>query len=166
MKVKEVIDKLSSYNLYNYLFPGFIFVIALDKTTSLIPDNVELSFIIVIAVVYFSGLFISRIGSLVIEEILLASKSIKPLPTRDLIARLREDIKLEVIYEAMNMYRTLGAMSVILFIVTIIDLIKNNIIVNVTIVTLILEFIFSVLFIFAFRKQRGKVQKCLDTSAS
>ena len=39
--MKEIIDKISSYNLFNYLFPGIIFVIILREITKydLVQEN-------------------------------------------------------------------------------------------------------------------------------
>ena len=38
--MKEIIDKISSYNLFNYLFPGIIFVIfRMVSSVVLLPDR-------------------------------------------------------------------------------------------------------------------------------
>ncbi|MCQ9208569.1 MAG: hypothetical protein NG712_04240, partial [Omnitrophica bacterium] len=66
--MKELVQKLSSYNLFNYLFPGIVFVIILKEMTSysLLQEN----FITGAFVYYFIGLVVSRFGSLVVEPLL------------------------------------------------------------------------------------------------
>jgi len=63
--MKDLLDKLSSYNIFNYLLPGIIFVVIAEKLTSFsfIQDDI----IFGIFLYYFIGLVISRIGSLLIE---------------------------------------------------------------------------------------------------
>ncbi|KKM05091.1 hypothetical protein LCGC14_1757570, partial [marine sediment metagenome] len=115
------IDKLSSYNLFNYLFPGFLFVIVLKNSTSLIPEDRELNVISVVVVIYFIGLSISRIGSLVIEESLKRIVFIGKILTNELFEGIEKRVKIEIIFEAMNMYRSLASMSLLLFIITMLD---------------------------------------------
>ena len=60
--MKDILSKLSSYNLFNYLFPGILFVIVIGKVThySLIQQDV----IIGVFLYYFIGLVVSRFGSI------------------------------------------------------------------------------------------------------
>ena len=37
MQIKDIIEKLSSYNLFNYLFPGYVFTSILELTTGFLP---------------------------------------------------------------------------------------------------------------------------------
>ena len=64
--VKSISDKISSYNIFNNLFPGIIFCSVLTNATrfSLATDNIlEQLFIW-----YFTGMIISRIGSIFVES--------------------------------------------------------------------------------------------------
>ena len=72
--MKDLLDKLSSYNIFNYLLPGILFVGLGKEITSfsLVQDNL----LIGLFFYYFIGLIISRIGSLTLEE-LLRNKKIK-----------------------------------------------------------------------------------------
>ena len=59
-KMKELLDKLSSYNIFNYLFPGILFCV-ISKTLigyNLIMDDIVLG----VFLYYFIGLTISRMG--------------------------------------------------------------------------------------------------------
>jgi hypothetical protein len=98
MKIKDLIDKLSSYNLFNYLFPGLVFVVILDKSTSLVHFSIELN-IISITIIYFIGLIISRVWSLIIEEILLKTSVIGEIDTKLLFKVFESTTKLEIIHE-------------------------------------------------------------------
>jgi hypothetical protein len=159
MTLKSIIDKLSSYNLFNYLFPGFVFVILLKESTSYLSClNFDLSTVIII---YFAGLVISRVGSLVIEGIMLKLSIIKEINTKNLFEKFRDNIKLEIIHEAMNMYRTLASMALILFLLTVLDMGVNKSITLYGMIYSLLEFAVFILFTFAFYKQRGKVLQCL-----
>ena len=66
--MKELLDKLSSYNIFNYLLPGILFSVLASKTTEL--NLIQIDIILGVFVYYFIGLIISRIGSLIIEPIL------------------------------------------------------------------------------------------------
>jgi hypothetical protein len=66
--MKDLIEKLSSYNLFNYLFPGVIFAVISEKMTSysFLQDDI----IVGVFVYYFIGLVVSRFGSLFLEPVL------------------------------------------------------------------------------------------------
>jgi hypothetical protein len=179
MQIKDLIEKLSSYNLFNYLFPGYVFASILEITTKLLPRQVELK-VLDFVIIYFVGLVISRIGSLIIEGTLLKhvvkrnkrlilvrkprdddKKLIEKIDTGKLLEAFKSSIKLEIIHEAMNMYRTLAAGSLILVFFTVADLIKNKSNIGFGAFYMIAELAISILFIFAFCKQRQKVIECL-----
>jgi hypothetical protein len=66
--MKEIIDKLSSYNIFNYLLPGVLFVAIAKHFTeyNLILDHDFIGAFFY----YFIGMVISRFGSLIIEPML------------------------------------------------------------------------------------------------
>ena len=66
--MKEIINKLSSYNLFNYLLPGTVFVALTEAFTSFPFAQDDL--LIALFLYYFIGLIISRIGSLFVEPFL------------------------------------------------------------------------------------------------
>lgn len=111
----KIIDKVSSYQLFNYLFPGIIFINGIECTTSIVypSDNVLFRFLIY----YIAGMVISRIGSTIIEPIckklcivVYASYSnfLKALKgTED--GQIKPDPKLDVLVMENNTYRTLIA---------------------------------------------------------
>ena len=66
--MSEILDKLSSYNIFNYLLPGTLFAVAGDAFTSY--SFVQKDVLVAVFAYYFMGLVISRIGSLMIEPFL------------------------------------------------------------------------------------------------
>jgi hypothetical protein len=170
MDLKSLIDKLSSYNLFNYLFPGFLFFVILKITLGL-GDTSVLSLIEQIVIVYFSGLILSRIGSLIIEGVFLkAYLKNKKIDTLDYFNKSKGNLKLEIIFEAMNMYRTLSAMSLVLMVIylvySIIQLTGSNTNAVPGFVYTVSALLLCVLFTFAFCKQRNKVIECLKSEAA
>lgn len=103
--IKEVIEKISSYNIFNYLLPGILFAVCLDASTdyNVIIDNTLLG----LFVYYFYGLMVSRLGSLIVEPLLKKTKFISFADYGDFIAASRKDPKIELLSEVNNMYRTL-----------------------------------------------------------
>src|SRR3989344_7226229 len=82
--MKDILDKITSYNLFNYLLPGVLFVAILDRFTlySLVQENL----VIGAFVYYFVGLVISRFGSLVVEPILRWTSFLKFVSYSDFIS--------------------------------------------------------------------------------
>src|SRR5437016_1769057 len=110
--MKELLDKLSSYHLFNYLVPGVVFAIVAQRVTqhSFSHSNLVISFFLY----YFIGLVLSRIGSLIIEPFLKVIHFIRLGSYADFVTASMKDEKLELISEVNNMYRTLSAAFVFL----------------------------------------------------
>lgn len=120
--MSELINKISSYNLFNYLLPGVIFVIFIENTTTykVLQENM----IINAFLVYFIGLVISRIGSLLIEGLL---KKIAPHDKyENFITACQKDSKIEVLSEANNMYRTFISLFLLIITVLIYDKLSSG----------------------------------------
>ena len=106
--MNELLGKITSYNLFNYLLPGVLFVVILDKFTSFsfIQENI----VIGAFVYYFAGLIISRFGSLILEPVLKKLSFIRFAEHQDFVSSSKQDPKVETLLEASNMYRTFTAM--------------------------------------------------------
>lgn len=102
--MKDLLEKISSYNIFNYLLPGVVFVAISSSLTgyNLIQDDV----LIAIFLYYFIGLVISRIGSVVVEPTLKRLRFVKFSEYRDYIRAAEKDTLIEVLSEANNMHRT------------------------------------------------------------
>lgn len=103
--MSDFLDKLSSYNLFNYLLPGTLFagIGTAYSSYDFIHDNL----FVAVFFFYFIGLVISRLGSLALEPLL---KKFKFLEYADYPAYVRASLKdktLGQLSETNNMYRTL-----------------------------------------------------------
>lgn len=149
--MKELIDKLTSYNIFNYLFPGVLFAGFGSHYTqyAFILDNI----VIGVFVYYFYGLVISRIGSLIIEPSLKKIKFVRFVPYPQFVAASKVDEKIEVLSETNNMYRSLISVFVCLLLTKTYSQIEiayvwiSGYAQNIGIVALL------VLFVFSYRKQ-------------
>lgn len=105
--MKDLLDKLSNYNLFNYLLPGLLYAALVDKisTLSIAHENLLLALVLY----YFAGLVISRIGTLVLEPLFKRTGFVRFAPYKDYVAASLKHPKLELLSESNNMYRTLCA---------------------------------------------------------
>ena len=101
--MKDLLDKLSSYNLFNYLLPGVILAILVEEFTTI--RLVRLDIITGVFFYYFLGSVVSRIGSLVVEPVLLKVRIIDYSSYTDYVRESKSDSKLELLSEQNNMYR-------------------------------------------------------------
>src|SRR6185437_15825490 len=110
--MSELLSKVSSYHLFNYLLPGCLFAIIASKFTGheFIQQNVVLGLFLY----YFYGLVISRIGSLVLEPVLKSLHFLRFAEYGDFVAACKEDPHIAVLSETNNMYRTLSSLLVVL----------------------------------------------------
>ncbi len=106
--MKDLLDKLSSYNIFNYLLPGVLFAAAVDKLTSI--DILQNDIVVGVFVYYFFGTAISRIGSLIVEPLLRKIGFLTFSPYENFVRATKVDSKLEVLSETNNMYRTFCAL--------------------------------------------------------
>ncbi len=110
--MSEFIDKLSSYNLFNYLLPGTVFAVLLRKVTGY--DLIQENALVGAFLYYFAGMLISRVGSLFVEPFLKWIKFLRFAPYKNFVKATAIDPKVETLSETNNTYRTLVAMAVLL----------------------------------------------------
>lgn len=106
--MKDIFEKLSSYNIFNYLLPGVVFVVLAEALTTF--HFVQQDIILGVFLYYFIGLIISRLGSLVVEPLLKFLRFINFASYSEFVTASRDDEKLVVLFEANNMYRTFCAL--------------------------------------------------------
>ena len=106
--MSELLNKLSSYNIFNYLLPGVIFAALSDRFTH--TSFLQSDIIVGVFVYYFVGMIISRVGSLVIEPIAKWTRFVKYADYRAYVASSAKDTLLPVLSEANNTYRTFCAL--------------------------------------------------------
>ncbi len=149
--MQAILEKLSSYNIFNYLLPGFLFVGLGEKLTSL--SLIQRNWIVEVFFYYFIGLIISRIGSLFVEPGLKWIKFVQYADYKDYVEASKSDSRIGISSEQNNMYRTLCSLSIMLILLKIYDEIKAILPWG----TDVNGFIFLVgllgLFLFSYRKQ-------------
>lgn len=120
--IKNLVEKISSYNIWNNLFPGIVFCSIVERTTRIILSTGEIWKDLFIY--YFAGMIISRIGSNFIEKILKSievrnkktkqkEKFLKFAPYGDYIEASEANSFIKVLNETNNTYRTIIAMLVV-----------------------------------------------------
>ena len=147
--MKDLLQKISSYNIFNYLLPGVVFVTLLRLLTKyeLIIDD----FIVGVFFYYFIGLIINRIGSLVIEPIIKKTSLVKFFDYRKFISASRKDEKIDLFSEVNNMYRTFISMFLILLLIIIYEKFSLLLSISHFVMTLIGLILLIILFIFSYK---------------
>jgi len=155
--MKDFFEKLSSYNIFNYLLPGVLFAFFTEQLTQikLIQDDI----LIGVFLYYFIGLIISRVGSIFIEPVLKSSGFLKFADYDDFIKASKNDEKINVLSETNNMYRTLISMFLLLILIKIYSyfLCLFPQIIEWSLLFLIVLLFF--MFLFAYRKQTKYIVK-------
>lgn len=160
--VKEFLDKLTSYNLFNYLLPGVIFVALAQKLTPY--SFIQSDLVIAAFTYYFIGMVISRLGSLFIEPLLKKIKFIKFAIYKDFVAASKLDSKIEILSEANNTYRTMTALFAALLVLKAYGWAEKSfswISGDSFVILLALLFL---MFLFAYRKQTVYIVKRIDAN--
>lgn len=149
--MKEIVTKLTTYNIFNYLFPGVLYAFFIKEFFSI--NIIQKDLLIGFFVYYFIGSVISRIGSIFIERVLKKINFIKFVNYSDFISASQKDSKIKELSEQNNMYRTLLSLFFCLLITKLIILgtakiewLKEHLII-ITLSSLFL------IFLFAYKKQ-------------
>jgi hypothetical protein len=155
--MNELLAKLSSYNLFNYLLPGIVFAILASGTTPY--QFVQKDIVTGLFLYYFLGLVISRFGSLVIGPILKGLRFIRFEDYRAFVAASKKDAQIEVLSEANNSYRTLCSLFSLLLLMKLYARVEARFpFLREWDPTLLVVSLF-VMFLFAYRKQTSFVVK-------
>lgn len=160
MDLKDIFEKLTSYNIFNYLLPGAAFCVIADITSelNLVQDKILNAFF----VYYLIGMIISRVGSLIIEPFLKGINFVRFSEYSAYIEKSKTDPLLSTLSEQNNTYRTLLSMFILLIAANNIDLIKTYAPwVHDNSGTLLLACMI-VLFAFSYRKQTNYITQRVE----
>lgn len=153
----DLLNKLSSYNLFNYLFPGIIFTALSKEFTQY--SFVQQDIVIGVFLYYFIGLVVSRFGSLVIEPSLKRLSFLKFADYKNFVTASKTDEKLEILSEVNNTYRTLCSLFSLLILLKLYEKIESKVSFlrewNATALVILL----LVMFLFSYRKQTSYITK-------
>lgn len=161
--MKEILDKISSYNIFNYLLPGILFVVIAKEFTpySFIQKNL----IIGAFVYYFIGLVISRFGSLIIEPVLKKISFLKFADYKAFVAASKMDSKIGILLEVSNMYRTLSSMLLLLLLLKLYEFTESIFPISNNYKSYILIVLLLIMFLFSYRKQTGYITKRIKSNS-
>lgn len=155
--MNSLLEKLSSYNIFNYLLPGIIFVVVAKEFThySLIQQDI----VVGIFLYYFVGLVISRFGSIIIEPFLRRVSYLNFADYKEFVAASQKDSKLDLLSEANNTYRTFCSLFALLFLLKLYDQIESRFPALKDWSLTIVVFALLVMFLFSYRKQTQYITK-------
>jgi hypothetical protein len=155
--MSELLNKISSYNIFNYLFPGIVFsaLASWMMHRSLPQENVLTGAFLY----YFVGLVVSRFGSLVIEPLLKSITFVQFVAYKEFVAASKKDEHLTVLSEVNNTYRTLCAAFTLLLFVKPYSLLVTRFPSLKEWAVTILCILLLALFLFSYRKQTEYVVK-------
>jgi hypothetical protein len=158
--MKEILEKISSYNLFNYLLPGILFVAISNNFISF--SFIHNGVIIDVFIYYFIGLIISRFGSLIIEPLLKKILFLKFSNYKDFVLASKQDAQIDIFSEVNNMYRTFCSMFILIISLKFYYLINLKFPVLGKMDTYILIFLLLLMFLFAYRKQTQYITKRIN----
>jgi hypothetical protein len=160
--MKELLDKLSSYNIFNYLFPGVIFVVLLSKISQY--DLIQEDIITSAFLYYFIGLVISRVGSLFIESFLKWINFLKFSEYSKFVSTSKVDIKIDLFSEVNNMYRTFCSLFLLLIISKVYETYLSELTFFKSYGYSVLILLLLILFIFSYKKQTNYITKRVESN--
>ncbi len=156
--MEKLLEKLTSYNLFNYLLPGIIFSVLLETTTnySIIHKDIMIEAFLA----YFIGLIISRVSSIIIEPLLKKIKFVKFADYKDFVLASESDKKIELLSESNNMYRVFISLFFILTIIILYEKFLQDMFSEYTSYIVIIGLL--TLFLFSYRKQTSYITKRIE----
>jgi len=155
--MEEILDKISSYNIFNYLLPGIVFSYILREITTIniIQDDI----IIGLFIYYFVGLIVSRIGSTAIEPIFKKIRLLKFADYKDFINASKVDSKINLFSEINNTYRTITSVAFSLLFVKFVLYLFSVLSLSIQLQKIIGVIALFILFAGAYRKQTNYITK-------
>ncbi len=162
--MKEIIDKLSSYNIFNYLVPGVVFAALAEYLTQF--KFIHNDIIVAAFIFYFIGMIVSRIGSLVIEPLLKWCSFLRFSDYADYITAAQKDPQIEILSESNNSYRTYCSLFMMLIFLKGYEALAENYSFFKNSSPYLLLVGILVLFLFAYRKQTRYVSERVQKTIS
>jgi hypothetical protein len=158
--LKELSDKISSFNIFNYLLPGILFVVIAKELTGM--DLILTRHLLGVFLYYFIGMVICLFGSMLIEPLLQRLNFVKFIDYKSFILAARNDDQLELLSHINNIYQSMVSMSVLLIIVKVYSYVKYALAIpnSISIIFALIGII--VLFLFSYRKQAMHIAKRIE----
>lgn len=158
--MEKLIEKIDEYNIFNFILPGVIFTYLLKYYVGI--DIFQENVIEMIFIYYFIGSIISRIGSIIIEKILIKFKFIKYASYEDYIKANEKDKKISQLLTINNMYRTICSGFILLLLLKIVKALFSKFNIPMGILNSILIITIMLLYLFSYRKQTKYIKKRIE----
>lgn len=162
--MEAVLEKISSYNIFNFLLPGTVFAFVSDRLTN--TEFVQHDLLIAVFVYYFLGLVISRVGSLVVEPVLKGSGFVTFSDYSDFVDVSEADPTLATLSEVNNTLRTMISLSLFVIATIVYDRLAAVSTNFAAYAPYFLLLLILALFLFAFRKQTAYITKRVNKGKS
>lgn len=156
--MNDLLAKISSYNIFNYLFPGALLVVVAERM-GIVALPQQLDIITRLLIYYSAGLGISRVGSLILEPALLWTGFVKYSEYSDYVTACDADPKIVTLVEASNTFRTIAAGALCLLVAWPLSSMAQKGVIAPTTGTLLSLALVLVVFLASFKKQVGYVKK-------
>jgi len=162
--MKDLIDKISSYNIFNYLLPGIIFVVFSKEVIgyNFIQENNLLGAFLY----YFIGMVVSRFGSVIVEPLLKYFSFVKFKEYKSFVWASKQDTKLELLSEVNNTYRTTSSTFILLILTAAYKALESRFDISNRISLSILIILILILFLLSYRKQTNYITKRVDANSN
>ncbi|PQQ26536.1 hypothetical protein [Photorhabdus hindustanensis] len=154
----ELVKKISSYHIFNYLIPGVIFAFLSDELFDYKFKFIQNNTVIGLFFYYFLGSIISRVGSLISPLIDFIFR-IKMVNYQNYITAEKQDGKIEVLTEINNMYRSFYSMFLILNLLNLLCFFFSDKFNTCNFLGLLLAFL---IYAFSYKKQTGFIVKRVE----
>ena len=155
------LEKLSSYNILNNLFPGAVYCFLMKCICSI--DLTSNGIISEILIYYFVGMIISRVGSVIIEPIYKKIRIVSFAEYPKYIEAEKNDAQISILSETNNTYRTMVALCILVLLSVLTISVFNHFGLNKKILAYVAIGLLTVLFSLSYRKQtkyiRNRVEK-------
>ena len=151
----KLIEKIDSYNIFNYFVPGAIVFEFLRMLVAAPSVSDVLSRLLIY---YFTGLTVSRIGSMLLEPVFKAIHLVRHSDYDAYVKACEADKKIELFVEIANMYRTIYVGALVCLVATFTVETSPELSIRLLDVRLALLAL-ALLFFLSYRKQSNYVNK-------
>lgn len=149
--MEKIIEKISNYHIFNYIIPGALFILFINEY---IGNMIKLdNFIYFFFSAYFIGIVIGRLSSLITEKLLYYTFNIKKENYDSYIYAEKNDEKIGVLLQDLNMYRNICTMLAMMLIIKLFEILNIYKILGREASILIILLLLIVLFACAYLKQ-------------
>jgi hypothetical protein len=149
--MNELLTRLSSYNLFNYLLPGVLFAVLASEATpyQLLRKDLVTGFFLY----YFLGMVVSRFGSLVISPLLKTLRFVRFAEYKSFVVASKKDPQIEILSEVTNTYRTICSLFTLILLLKIYARIESHLPWLRNRESILIAVLLLIVFLFAYRKQ-------------